>query len=134
MSTDRHKKASPNTLSELLGICPRKAAQTLCVTRQKGSRSVILSIGRRHRADRMYDIKRLNGKFATDTLYSIIVSLWGNKSSQIYSHKCGLKAAYHMIRVNKEHIGQILKDFIFKYGAPKSLTYDGAAVQVVFKT
>ena len=82
----------------------------------------------------MYDTKRLNGKFATDTLYGATVSLRGNKASQIYSHKCGFKALYHLSKANNEQIGQSLKDFIFEYGAPSKLTYDGAAVQVGSKT
>jgi len=82
----------------------------------------------------MYDVKRLNGKFATDTLYGSLQSLRGHKASQIYSHKCGFKAAYHICKANNEHVGQSLNDFIFEYGAPSHLTYDRAAVQVGAKT
>ena len=82
----------------------------------------------------MYDVKRLEGKFSTDTLYGKVVSLRRNKASQIYSHKCGFKSAYDMSRVNNETVGQSLNDFIFEYGAPSHLTYDGAAVQVGSRT
>ncbi len=58
----------------------------------------------------------------------------GYKASQIYSHKCGFKTAYHISQVNNEQVGQSLNDFIFEYGAPSHLTYDGAAVQVGSKT
>ena len=75
-------------------------------TRQRGTRSAILPIGRRYRADRMYDVKRLNGQFSTDTLYGNVTSLRGNKASQIYSHKCGFKTAYHISKVNNEQVGQ----------------------------
>ena len=82
----------------------------------------------------MYDVKVLNGKFSTDTLYGSVISLRGNKASQTYSHKCGFKTAYHISKVNNEQVGQSLNDFIFEYGAPSQLTYDGAAVQVGSKT
>ena len=134
VSNERHKKVTANSLSELFGISPQRAAQTVRATRQRGVRSAILPIGRRYRADRMYDTKRLNGKFATDTLYGATVSLRGNKASQIYSHKCGFKTLYHLSKENNEQIGQSLKDFIFEYGAPSQLTYDGAAVQIGSKT
>ena len=118
-------------------IIPRvsqRAAQTLRITRQRETRSAILPIGRRYRADRMYDTKQLNGKFSTDILFGVTNSLRGNKASQIYSHKCGFKAIYHMRRVNNEQVGQSLKKFIFYYGSSSNLTYDGAAVQVGSKT
>ena len=79
----------------------------------------------------MFDVKRLSGKFSTDTLFGKVQSLRGYKASQIYSHKCGFKASYHVTKVNDDQVGQSLNDFIFKYGAQIShLTYDGAAVQV----
>ena len=130
VSHERHNKISADKISEILCIGPDKAAQMLRVTRQRGTRSAILPIGRRYRADRMYDVKRLEGKFSTDTLYGKVQSLRGYKASQIYSHKCGFKVAYHLSRVNNNQVGQSLNDFIFDYGAPNHLTYDGAAVQV----
>ena len=68
--------------------------------------------------------------FLTDTLYGKVISPHGNKASQFYSHKCGFKTAYHIGKVNNEQVGQSLNDFIFEFGAPSHLTYDGAAVQV----
>ena len=53
----------------------------------------------------MYDVKRLNVKFATDTLYGNVISLRGNKATQIYSHKCGFKTAYHGSKGNNDHVG-----------------------------
>ena len=82
----------------------------------------------------MYDVKSLNGKFATDTLYGIVVSLRENMASQIYSHKCGFKTTYHISKVNNEQVRQSLNDFIFEFGAPNQLTYDGAAFQVGSRT
>ena len=42
--------------------------------------------------------------------------------------------ACHISKVNNEQVGQSLNNFIFDYGAPSHLTYDGAAVQVGSKT
>ena len=118
VSSERHNQVSADNISEILGIGPNKAKQMLRITRQRGTRSAILPIGRRYRTDRMYDVKRLNGKFATDTLYGNVISLRGNKASQIYSNKCGFKADYHISKVNNEQVGQSLNDFIFEFGAP----------------
>ena len=103
-------------------------------TTQRGTRSAILPIARRYRADRMYNLPRLNANFATDTLYADKKSIRSNIESQIYSHKCGFNAAYHMRRANNDNVGNSLNDCINDYGIPDYLTYDGAAVQVGSKT
>jgi hypothetical protein len=79
-------------------------------------------------------VKRLNGKFATDTLWATVRSLRQNNCAQIYSHKCGFQAAYVMPAATGETVGHSLLDFIHEFGAPEHLTCDGASVQVGSKT
>ena len=75
--------------------------------------------------ERFEDVKpRLNGKFATDTLWSKVMSLNGNKTCQIYSHKCGFKVVYSMMKANGENVGNTLSEFVHDYGAPSHLTFD----------
>jgi hypothetical protein len=93
-------------------------------------RSAILPISRRYRADKRFMVKRLQGKFATDTLYPKVKSLRSNMATQLYMHKCGFVKPYHLKRVDGENVGDTLADFIHEFGAPESLTFDGAAVQV----
>jgi hypothetical protein len=130
VSHERHSKITANHLAERFGIGPERAKATLRATTQRGLRSAILPIGRRYRADRMFGVKRLKGTFATDTLRSTTKSLRSNVASQIYTHKCGFNAIYHLTRANGEQVGYSLSDFIHEYGAPEHLTFDGAAVQV----
>ena len=73
---------------------------------------------------------RLKGKFSTDTGYFKHRSLKGNIASQVYFHKCGFYAVYHVPKVNDQHIGPTLPRFISDFGIPEHLTMDGAAVQV----
>ena len=68
-----HNKITADRLSDIFCIGLERAKQTLQVTRQQGTRSAILPIGQRYRADLMYDVKRLNGKFATDTLWEKLI-------------------------------------------------------------
>src|SRR5687768_4993040 len=86
-------------------------------TTQRGTRSAILPISRRYRVDRMFDIRHLNGKFATDTLWSTTKSIRGNIASQIYSHKCGFNVAYHVRAATGDNLGYSIWDFIHKFGA-----------------
>jgi hypothetical protein len=134
VSHERHTKVSAESLADRFCIGPERAKNTLRVTTQRGVRSAILPISRRYRADRYLNVKRLLGKFATDSAYSPIKSLRGNVASQVYSHKCGFKKTYHLRAVTGDDIGQTLADFVSDYGAPEHLTFDGASVQVGSKT
>ena len=85
---------------------------------------------RRYRADRQFQVKRLDSKFSTDAFYFKRKILTGNIGCQIYSHCSGFNVVYPMPNTKGETIGNTLKSFISEYGAPESLTFDGARVQV----
>lgn len=82
----------------------------------------------------MFEVKRLSGKFATDTAYGKLKSLRGNVGCQVYSHKCGFKVASPMMKVDGNHVGDSLTQFISDFGVPAQLTFDGASVQTGPKT
>ena len=134
VSAERHMKVSSELLADRFGIGPARAQRTLRVTTQRGVRSAILPLSRRYRADRVFSVKRLTGKFATDTAYGKIKSLRGNVGSQIYSHKCGFKVSYPIMKVDGNHIGDTLTQFVGDFGVPEHLTFDGASVQTGPKT
>ena len=130
VSNQRHGKISSDLLSELWHIGPKRAKATLEATTQNGIRSAILPLSRRYRSDRMYNVKRLRGRFATDTVYADIKSLLGNTCAQIYTHKIGFAVSYPLPVAKGEEVGQTLLNFIHDFGAPEHLTFDGAQVQV----
>lgn len=130
VSTERHHSATAETLAEHLGIGIVRAQQTLAATLQRGTRSAILPLERRYRADRHFQTRRLRGNFSTDTAYFPIKSLRGNIASQIYFDKCGFAACYHLPRTDDRHVGPTLTAFSTDYGIPDNLTLDGANVQV----
>ena len=133
-STERHAKISAEVLADRFAIGLQRARATMNATLQRGTRSAILPIARRYRADRQFGLKRLNGKYATDTLWAKTRSIRGNIAAQIYSHKCGFCKAYLIDKANNERVGHSLSTFVNEYGAPEHLTFDGAAVQVGRKT
>jgi hypothetical protein len=69
VSDERHTKITAKMITEKFGISIQQAQRTLRVTTQRGVRSAILPISRSYRADRMFAVKRLNSKFATDSAY-----------------------------------------------------------------
>ena len=87
VSTDRHTTVTAETIAKNFLIGPDRAKQTSMTTTQRGTRSAILPIARRYRADRMYNLPRLNAKSATDTLYHLRTRMCGlqiqNKSKVI---------------------------------------------------
>ena len=106
------------------------ARATSKATHQRGTGSATLPLSRRRGADQQHLGKRLDARFATDTLCFKKKSLTGNIGSQIFSHKSGSNVACHIPESNDEHIGNALKDFVSDCGAPEHLTMDVASAQV----
>jgi hypothetical protein len=127
---DRHLKLDAQAISQMWGIGINRARATLKCTTQRGIRSAILPLSKRYRADRMYNLKQLNSKFATDTFFSDHKSLNQNTCAQIYSHKNGFLAVYPMEKANGNTLGQSLIDFCHDFSVPSHLTFDGATAQV----
>ena len=121
-------------LSEQWCIGVKQAQATLRATKQRGTRSAIMPAARRYQADRQYNLRRLNGKFATDTIYGDVKSIDGKKYAQAYTHKNGFAAVYPMESMKGDEVGETLRNFANDHGAPDHLTYDGAAVQTGPKT
>ena len=78
----------------------------------------------------MYNIKRLDGKFATDTFYAYMKSIHGNTCCQVYSHKDGFQACYPKTNATGDSLGETLDDFVHDFCAPSHLTFDGHQFQV----
>ena len=88
---DRYLETSAEILSELWGIGLNNTKGTMAATTQMATCSAVLPISRRYQADKMYRVKRLQGKFSTDTLWLDSKSLGQNKCGQVFSHKMALQ-------------------------------------------
>lgn len=130
ISSDRHSKLTVDTLAELWCIGPKCAQATIDATSQRYTRSAILPIARRYRADRMYNVKQLNWKVATDKIISDIKSLKQNTCSQVYTHKCGFAKTYTMPHASGTSIGHTSRDFVNDFGAPAMLFFYGESDQI----
>ena len=121
-------------MAERFRIGLEQARATIRATTQKGIRSAIMPLSWRYKTDRFYHTKRLMGKFSTDTVYFKVKTLHQYVGSQVFTHKCGFNAPYHLSRVNGDQVGESLADFVHEYGAPEHLTFDGASVQTGRRT
>ena len=74
------------------------------------------------------------GLFFTDTVYGKVRSLRGSIGLQLYYHKSGFNVSYPMQKVNGDHVGDTLTQFISDLGVPAHLTFDGASAQTGPKT
>eukprot|EP00980_Cylindrotheca_fusiformis_P006944 scaffold1450_cov67-Cylindrotheca_fusiformis.AAC.1 len=68
VSSQRHSNTTPEDLSEVWGINLDQAKMTLEATTQHHTRSALLPLSRRYRMDRMFELVRLTGDMATDTM------------------------------------------------------------------
>ena len=97
VSHARHLKASAKLISDLWRIGLKRSQATVGVTTQRETRSAILPLSRRYRADRVFSMCRLNVRFATDTLFSDVKSLNNNTCAHVFSYKVGFNATYPMV-------------------------------------
>ena len=72
----------------------------------------------------MYYIKRLQGRFATDTLFAYMKLLHGNTCCQVYSHKSGFTACSSQLNEKGDSLGELIEDFLHEFGAPEHLTFN----------
>ena len=78
----------------------------------------------------MYNLKRIQGSFATNTLLSDMKSLHANTCCQVYSHKVGFVAFYPKLNAKGGSLDETLDDFVHDFGAPEHLTFGGFQYQV----
>ena len=75
VSHARRLKASAELIDDLWCIILKRSQATLDATTQRGIRYAILTSARRYRPDRVFIMRGLNARFATDTLFSDVKSL-----------------------------------------------------------
>ena len=126
-SAGRHSSVSPESLSERWQIGLEVAKETIKRTTQRLSRSAVMPLARRYRADRQFQTKRLDGKWATDTMDGRVKSLDGNRYGQVFSNGTFFAEIYPIAR--KKDAGLALKAFILELGVPEELTIDGSKEQ-----
>jgi hypothetical protein len=118
---------SPESLSERWQIGLEVAKETIRRTTQRLSRSAVMPLARRYRADRQFQTKRLDGKWATDTMDGRVKSLDGNQYGQVSSNGTFFAEIYPM--ATKKDAGLALKAFVLELEVPEHLTIDGSKEQ-----
>ena len=130
VSHARHFKESAELIDELWCIGINISQATLGATTQRGIKSAILPLARRYRADRVFSMRWLNARFATDTLFSDVKSINQNTCTKVFSHKVSFNTTYPMVSSTGELLGYFYRDFRHDFGIPEHLTFDGYSEQV----
>ena len=104
-----------------------KAQATLKKTTQKYTRSAILPLARRHRADRVFSRKTLSGVWSTDTMDGRMRSLDGDRCAQVFGNESHCAKIYPMDSKSKS--GDALRLFCQEFGVPEKLIFDGSKEQ-----
>ena len=82
---------------------------------------------RQYRLDRMFQINRIRGKIATDTMDAQCNLIHGERYCQVFVNKDLFVEAYTINKKSDCH--EPLDTFIRKYGAPDCMIYDGSKEQ-----
>jgi hypothetical protein len=90
VSKERHVAITAAELSERWCIGLTQVTNTIRVTTQNGTRSTVLPLSRRYRADRVFERPLLRGQFYTDTVDGRTKSLNGNRYAQVFATKDSL--------------------------------------------
>ena len=123
----RHTVINAETLSRMWNVGLQTAQKTLRATTQLGVRTAVHPITRRYRVDHLHlHRKRLNATFYTDTLFSKVQSLRGNKCAQIFTDG-KFTAVYPMS--TKAKAGDALRELSSDVGIPDNLVADLAGEQ-----
>lgn len=123
----RHTKVSAEALSRMWNVGLETAQRTLRATTQDGVRTALHPITRRYRVDHIHlHRNRLNSTFYTDTLFSKVTSLRGNKCAQVFTD--GRFIAIYPL-TTKAHAGDALREFASDVGIPNTLVADMAGEQ-----
>ena len=123
----RHSPVTAENLSRMWNVGLDTARRTLRATTQQGIRTAIHPITRRYRTDQLHlHRKRLNATFYTDTLFSKVQSLRGNKCAQVFTD--GRFTAVYPL-TTKQHAGDALRELTIDVGVPDTLVADQAGEQ-----
>ena len=127
ISTDWRSVVTPESLAERWLIGLETAKQTLEKTTQRLVRSALLPLSRRYKADRIFQLPRLQGTWFTDTIDARVKSKDGNLHAQIFANESYFATIYPMDKKGKA--GDALRTFCREFGVPDKLIVDGSMEQ-----
>ena len=125
--SSRHSAITPENLNKIWRRGLDTAKKTLRVTTQRCVRAAIHPITCRYQVDQLALHRNwLKNEFHTDTLFSRVKSLAGNKCAQVFTN--GQYMTIYLIE-NRRQVGMTLGDFVNDVGIPDKLTADQAGEQ-----
>jgi hypothetical protein len=132
ISDERRSDVSPESLADRWCIGIDQARLTLEHTTQRLVRSALLPLTRRYKADRIFQLPRLQGEWFSDTVDGRVKSRDGNKYGQIFANEAYFATFYPMD--SKSKAGDALRIFCKEFGVPTSLCVDGSKEQTMKNT
>ena len=108
-SKERHTSVTPEDLSERWSMGLGQARETMKRTTQRIVRLAVMPLARRYRAERIFEKRRLRGKWFTDTLDGRVASKDGDRYGQVFAN-CGYFATVYPMDT-KRKAGDALRTF-----------------------
>ena len=91
---------------------------------QKLTRSAIMPLARRYKADQMFDVHRIHRTMSTNTMDVRCQLIHDKKYCQVFGKKQLFVEAYTIKKKSDCHL--VLDKFVKEYGALDKMTHDGA--------
>jgi hypothetical protein len=124
-SSNSRSYISPELLSKQWNIGLDKAAKTLSVTTQAGARNVLLPSERKVRKKAPWlKFPSIKGRWYTDSFFSKIPSVHGEKAGSIFTNGFGYDMVYP-VKSKSEHPSALMR-LIHDVGVPQTIVSDGA--------
>ena len=128
ITTTTKGELTPSYLSQLWNVSLDTAKRTLQSTKQKSMHILQNGLTRRRMANKSrLDFTRLSGylaDFASDTFFSNVTSLRGNKCVQLFANRGNYVMPYPL--QTKSEASHALRRFFLEVGLPTSILTDGA--------
>ena len=90
LSKNRHSSTTAEDLSEIWGISISQAELTLKATTHKLTRSVIIPLALRYKADQIFDVRRIHGTMSTDIIDTRCQLIHNKKVCQVFGNNKNL--------------------------------------------
>ena len=93
-SKGHHSTVSPEELSERWQIGIEQARDTIAKTTQRLTRSAVITLARRYKAEIVFQTKSLTDMWVIDTIKGRVKSLDGNRYAEVFSNGTYLAEIY----------------------------------------
>ena len=128
LSNNRHSSTTAEDISNIWGLSISQAAINLKETTQKLTRSALMTLAQRYRADQMFDFFSIHGTMSTNTMDARCQLIHDENYCKVFGNKQLFVESYPIKKKSDCHLG--LDRFVKEFGSPENMTHDDTQEQI----